>query len=162
MDGTQQVRVTHYNYLNYKNKIMSYIDTRDLIEKIEELKQQVLDSFLETFEHYADQTDTFEDILFEEEEIQNWKEDWLDEIDDICQIEKVEDEVGDEFEHGCTLIDEDDFEEYVKDLVSDCGELPINLPQYIADNIDWSGVADDLRVDYSEVEYQGINYLFRS
>ena len=70
------------------------MDSRDLIEKREELKQQVLDSFLETFPHYEEQTPDFESILFEEEEIQSWKEDWLDEIEEITDIDTLEDEVS--------------------------------------------------------------------
>ena len=141
---------------------MNISDTRDLAIRRDELKQQVLDSFLETFEHYADQTETFEDILFEEEEIQSWKEDWLDEIEEITDIESLEDEVGREFEHGVTLIDEDDFEEYCEDLVLDIGDLPSDLPGYIKNNIDWGGVADDLKQDYSETEFRGTTYLYRA
>lgn len=88
------------------------INTRDLIEKRDKLKQQVLYSFLEIFEHYADQTDSYEDILFEEEEIQSWKEDWLDEIAEIGEIDVIKDIIGSEFE--CTLIEEDDFEDFVQ------------------------------------------------
>jgi antirestriction protein len=139
---------------------MSYLDTRDLETEREDLKQQVLESFLENFPHYEDMTDTFEDILFEEEEIQSWKEDWLDEITDICAIEDLEDEVGSEFSYGVTLIPEDDFEDFCEDLVSDIGDLPKDLPSYISNNIDWAGVAEDLRVDYSEVEFRGETYLF--
>jgi hypothetical protein len=140
---------------------MPYLDTRTLSEESEDLKQQILDSFLENFPHYEDITDTFEDIRFEEEEIQSWKEDWLDEIVTITDIEKLEDEVGSEFDYGVTLIDEDDFEEYCEELVSDIGDLPRDLPSYISNNIDWSGVADDLRVDYSAVNFRGTTYLFR-
>ncbi len=61
----------------------NYIDTRDLIEERDTLKQDILDSFLETFPHYEDMTDTFEDIRFEEEEIESWKEDWRDELNAI-------------------------------------------------------------------------------
>lgn len=147
-------------YLHSINK-MNIQDTRDLLEKREELKQQILDSFLETFEHYAEQTDTFEDIRFEEEEIQSWKEDWSNELEQIEEIDNVESEVGREFDYGCTLIDEDDFEEYCEDLVKDIGDLPKNLPSYIENNIDWSGVADDIRMDYSTVDYQGTTYLYR-
>ena len=94
------------------------LDTRNLIERREELKQSVLDSFLENFPHYEEMTNDFEDILFEEEEIQSWKEYWLDEIEEITDIEKLEDEVndyaGDNFEDGVYLIVEDDFEDFVK------------------------------------------------
>ena len=135
------------------------IDTRDLIEKRDELKQQILDSFLETFEHYEDQTECFEDILFEEEEIQNWKEDWLDEIAEICDIEKIEDELGSEFEYGVTLIHEDYFEEYTEELLIDCGYISKDFPSWI--EIDWEATANNLKQDYTEVEYQGKTYYGR-
>lgn len=134
-----------------------YLDSRNLIEKREELKQQVLDSFNETFPQY--ETDDFENILFEEEEIQSWKEDWLDEIAEIADIDNLEDEVSSsEWDYGITFIPEDEFEDYCQEFI---GELPANMPEYIKNNIDWAGVAFDLRVDYSELEYQGVNYLFR-
>ncbi len=139
-----------------------YLDTRDLAEKREELKEQILDSFLETFEQYAEQTETFEDILFDEEEIESWKADWQEELDEIVEIDRVEDEVcNGEFDNGTTLISEYDFQEYCEDFTRDCGYLPRDLPFYIENNIDWSGIADDMRQNYSEVEYQGRTYLFR-
>lgn len=141
---------------------MNILDTRDLAEKRDELKQQILDSFLENFPHYEDMTDSFEDILLEEEEIQSWKEDWFKELEEIEQIDEVENEVGREFGYGCSLIDESDFEEYCEELVKDIGDLPNDLPSYIENNIDWSGVADDLKQDYSELDYQGTTYLFRA
>jgi hypothetical protein len=140
---------------------MSYLDTRDLETEREDLKQQVLESFLESFPHYEDMTDNFEDIRFEEEEIQNWKEDWLDEIVNITDIEKLEDEVGSEFSYGVTLFGEYDFEDYCRELVEDVGDLSKDLPSYISNNIDWLGVANDLRVDYTEVEFRAETYLFR-
>lgn len=144
---------------------MSYIDTRELAEKREELKQEILDSFLETFEHYAEQTEEFDDILFDEEEIESWKEDWQEELDEIEEIDRVEDEVedygGDGFEFGTTLISDYDFQEYCEEFLKDCGYISDNLPPLIENNIDWSGIADDMRQDYSEVDYQGITYLFR-
>ena len=137
-----------------------YLDSRDLIEKREELQNQILNSFNETFPQY--ETDDFENILFEEEEVQSWKEDWLDEIVEITDIEKLEDEVSSsEWGYGITFISEDEFEDYCKQFVEDCGYLSKELPFFISSNIDWVGVADDLRVDYLEVEYQGVTYLFR-
>ena len=126
-----------------------YLDSRDLIEKREELQNQILDSFNETFPQY--ETDDFESILFEE-----------DEIVEITDIEKLEEEVSSsEWDFGITFISEDEFEDYCKQLVEDCGYLSKELPFFISSNIDWAGVADDLRVDYLEVEYQGVTYLFR-
>lgn len=36
------------------------------------------------------------------------------------------------------------------------------IPQFIKNNIDWTGIAEDMKQDYSEVEYQGNTYLYRS
>jgi hypothetical protein len=141
---------------------MNTIDTRDLIERRDELKQDVLDSFKDTFEHYADDTDDFEYILWDEEEIQSWREDWYKELEEIEDIDDLENEIDNgEFDYGITLIPEDYFVEYCKDLVSDIGDLPRDLPFYIENNIDWDGVADDLKQDYSEVEFRGETYLYR-
>jgi hypothetical protein len=140
---------------------MSYLDTRDLQTEREDLKQQILESFLESFPHYEDMTDTFEDIRFEEEEIESWKEDWFTELEVIEAINDLENSVGSEWSYGVTLINEDDFEDYCKELIEEIGDLPSDLPSYISNNIDWSGVADDLRVDYAEVDFRGETYLFR-
>ena len=138
------------------------VDTRDLAERREALKQEILDSFLENFPHYEEMTESFEDIRFEEEEIESWKEDFEDELKEIEEIDDIETELGSEFEYGVTLVDVDEFTDYCEELVSDIGDLPKDLPSYIANNIDWEGVAEDLKVDYSEVTYQGSNYLGRS
>ena len=139
------------------------LDTRILLERREELKQSVLDSFLENFPHYEEMTNDFEDILFEEEEIQSWKEYWLDEIEEITDIEKLEDEVndyaGDNFEDGVYLIVEDDFEDFVEQDLEDCGYIPKDFPTWI--EIDWEATANNVRQDYTEVEFRGTTYLFR-
>lgn len=139
---------------------MSYIDTRDLIETRDELKQQVLDSFLEEFPHFEETTESFEDILFEQEEIESWKEDWQEEIDQISIIDEIEDEIGSEFDYGITLIPEDDFTDYTEDFLKDCGYISDDFPSWI--EIDWETTADNVRQDYSELEYEGKTYLYRA
>ena len=142
---------------------MNTIDTRDLIEERNDLKEQILNSFLDSFEHYEDQTDSYEDILFEEEEIQDWKEVWEDEIQAIKEIDDLEEEVnsyaGDDFEDGVYLIDEDDFEEYTEEFLKECGYISPDFPSWI--EIDWGATANNVKVDYSEVEFRGTTYLYR-
>jgi hypothetical protein len=58
-----------------------------------------------------------------------------------------------------SLIRESYFTDYCEQLVKDIGDLPDETPGYLA--IDWGKTADNLRVDYSEVEYDGITYLYR-
>lgn len=138
-----------------------YLDTRDLAETRDELKQQILDSFLEMFPQYEEMTESFEDICFEEEEIESWKSDFENELKQIEEIDTVENECS-EFSYGETLIDEDDFEEYCQEFIEDCGYISKDMPMIISNNIDWTGIADDMKQDYSEIEYQGNTYLYRS
>ena len=137
----------------------NYIDTRYLAERREALKQEILDSFLENFPHYEEMTESFEDIRFEEEEIESWKEDFEDELKEIEEIDDVENELGSEFEYGVTLVDVDDWEEYVKELLEDIGYIPKDFPSWI--EIDWESTANNVKVDYTEVTYQGNSYLGR-
>lgn len=138
---------------------MNTLDSRDLIEESNALKQEIWESFLENFPHYEDMTETFEDIRFEEEEVQSWKEDWLDEIVTITDIERLQDEVGSEWDYGVTLIDEDDFEDYCEELCTDIGYISKDFPNWI--KIDWEATANNMRQDYSEVVYNEITYLYR-
>lgn len=139
---------------------MNIIDSRDLLERKEELKQQVLDSFLEEFPQYEYMTDSFEDIRFGEEEIENWKEDWAAELSEITRIEELDNEVGSEFTYGISLIEEYHFKDYCEELLIDCGYISKDFPMWIV--IDWGATADNIRMDYSEVAFDGKTYLYRA
>lgn len=138
---------------------MNATDTRTLAERREALKQEILDSFLENFPHYEEMTESFEDIRFEEEEIESWKEYYEDELQEIEAINSIENELGSEFEYGVTLVDVDDWEEYVKEFLEDIGYIPKDFPSWI--EIDWEATANNVKQDYSEIEYQGTTYLYR-
>ena len=136
------------------------VDTRDLAERREALKQEILDSFLENFPHYEEMTESFEDIRFEEEEIESWKEYFEEELKEIEEINSLEVELGSEFEYGVTLVDVDDWEEYVKELLEDVGYIPKDFPSWI--EIDGEATANNVKVDDTEVTYQGNSYLGRA
>ena len=139
----------------------NYIDTRNLAERREALKQEILDSFLENFPDYEEMTESFEDIRFEEEEIESWKEDFEDELKEIEEIDDVENELGSEFEYGVTLVDVDDFEDYCEELMEEFGYINKDTPQLIKNNISYKGIAEDMKYDYTEVNYQGNSYFGR-
>lgn len=140
-----------------------YLDSRDLIEKREELKQQVLDDFNEKFEY--SQKEEISEILFliDDSDVVVFLECWEDELKEIEDIDNLESEVSSsEWDYGITFIPEDEFEEYCKELVKDCGFISRDTPMLIQNNIDWAGVAEDMKMDYSEVEFRGVSYLYRS
>lgn len=123
-----------------------YFDSRDMIERIEELE-------------------ALEEVFLDPESSEEDKAEWTRELDsELFSLrtfaEYAELNCG-EWHHGETFIHEDYFTAYTKDLLVDCGYNPSELPDFIADNIDWEGVADDLRVDYTEYELDGNTYYAR-
>lgn len=134
------------------------IDTRDLIERRDELKELIHSDFIETFPQYEDRTDSFEDILLDEEEIQDWKEGFTDELEEIEQIDEIESDCTD-FQHGETLINDGYFEDYCKEMCEDCGNISKDFPRWI--EIDWDATANNMKEDYTSVTYRGEVYYTR-
>ena len=48
---------------------MNILDTRDLAERREALKQEILDSFLENFPHYEEITDQLRELNINDEDL---------------------------------------------------------------------------------------------
>ena len=138
---------------------MKTIDTRDLIEERDELKGQILDNFNDRFDTELDDFNDIERYL-DEDERDDFKSYWEDEYQQIDDIDEVENAVGSEFTYGCTLIEEDYFEGYVRELLVDCGYISKDFPYWI--EIDWEATSENVKQDYSELEYKGETYYFRS
>lgn len=66
---------------------------------------------------------------------------------------------ADDFEP--TLIHETYFEDYARELADDCGMLDKDAG-WPANHIDWDAAADELKQDYTTVEYDGATYFLRS
>lgn len=142
-------------------------DTRDLIEYKEYLESELVDYYNDYLEEHNTNDDQIEEITTFGEidtDLEGFYERYGEEIEEYEAIEQFCEELeqyAPDFLYGETVINEDYFEEYCKQFVEDIGYLPDNLPAFIENNIDWEGVADDLRVDYTEIEYNGNNYLVR-
>lgn len=153
------------------------IDSRDVIARLEELRdeRQGLVDALNDWGN-ADELNALElalmgglevdpDRLQElrdekqalEDAIQEWDDDNADDLKALSDLD--EESPGDDWPHGATLIREGYFEEYCQQLVEDIGDLPKNIPHYIV--IDWEATANNLRADYTTVEFGGETYLVR-
>lgn len=89
----------------------------------------------------------------------------LDELDPAeaerkAELIELHDVVGDEWQYGVTLIPEDEFEDYARELAEDTGDYDPSAAWPLK-HIDWSAAADELVVDYTNVTFRGTDYLFR-
>jgi hypothetical protein len=116
----------------------SILDTRDLQDRMNEIEMD-----LETLEMTEAEREALREELTALQTLQ----------------EEVEGYSSDDWRHGIQLIPEEVFAEYCQELLEDCGDIPRDLPSYIV--IDWEETASNLRVDYTEVDYEGTTYLFR-
>lgn len=121
------------------NNSMDIIDSRDIIERIKELEEMIEESRIN-----------------EQEQI-----DMADEKEELRLLKSLEDEAEGcpDWKYGETLIREDYFTEYAMDLLKDTGDLPDDVPWYVV--IDKEKTADNIKQDYSIVDFDGVNYFIR-
>ena len=62
--------------------------------------------------------------------------------------------------YGATLIRESYFVTYAQELAEDIGAVKSDA-EWPARHIDWEAAADELKQDYTEVEFDGVTYLVR-
>jgi antirestriction protein len=141
---------------------MDILDTRDLNKRLNELEdeREDLEDAVTILKDQAKDCDPEEgpnyDDLIEAaiEALQEWDDEYKEELDELYTMR---DEIS-EWQHGETLIAEEDFVEYAEQLANDLYGVKHHWP---FDYIDWDAAADDLRSDYSTVNYQGTTYLYR-
>lgn len=137
------------------------LDVRDLIEEFEaeeDTLQNEFNQLLKDDPKFAEQ--------YDESDFEEWAENHEGEYLRLKRILKqLAGYGGDEQWRGdwypVTLIREDGFTDYCRELLQDCGMLPNNLPSFIEFNINWDGVTDDMKQDYSCVEIDGDTYWYR-
>ena len=148
------------------------IDSQDINERIEELESERrdLEEAICTAQDELDSapTDSSRDLIdglkAEVEEAKDALTEWDDENgDELTALRNLADEGANEtseWTYGETLIHEDYFTEYVQQLLEDIDDLPKDLPGYIV--IDWEQTAENIKADYSTVDFDGETYYIRN
>ena len=132
-------------------------DTRDLIEYKEHLEETLIDNYNSFIDNSDFEIDDVDDINNEEFEEKNNLE--LEEYNDIKTFcGELED--SPDFQYGESVIHESYFTEYTEDFLIDCGYIPKDLPYWI--EIDMEATAENVKQDYTEVEFEGDFYYIRS
>jgi hypothetical protein len=112
------------------------IDSRDIIERLEDLRDQD------------------EWTIEEKEELR------------ILEIVAADGEDSPDWQYGETLIRESYFTDYIEELINDCYEMPKELNsgewpwRHMA--IDYEAAAAEAKVDYMEIDFDGVTYLIRA
>ena len=106
---------------------------------------------------------TLDEIADKENEIQECGADYSRYSEELEELEAFKDEVSNNscegFEYGIQLIHENDIDDYLHELLIDCGYLPKDLPSWI--EIDYQATYDNMKEDYSELELNGNTFYVR-
>lgn len=121
------------------------IDSRDVIARIEELTAE----FTVDLED-ADDVKRMSDFDFEE----------VRELSKLMVLQEEAQGYAPDWKYGATLIHEDYFVEYAKQLAEDTGAINPNN-QWPYNCIDWDSAAEELKVDYTAVDFDGATYYVR-
>jgi len=122
-----------------------YIDVRDIIDRIEELEGEI-EAYAEKMSDWQANADNQEELetlaaLMHElkgygGEVQ-WRGDW----------------------YPLTLIRQSYWVKYVQEFLWEIGDLPKDIPPYL--EIDWEETANNIRMDYMDVDFDGVTYITR-
>ena len=142
---------------------MNILYTRNLNKRLNELEdeREDLEDEVTTLKDEAKDCDPDEkeecddNVTDAIEALNEWDDEYKEELDELYAMR---DEIS-EWRHGETLIAEEDFAEYAKELADDSYGVEQHWP---FNHIDWDAAVDALKSDYSSIEYQGTTYLYRS
>lgn len=128
------------------NNYQDIIDSRDVIARIDELVEE-RDSYIED----------------NEGETPDWVEHYPDEAEELTALEELASEAegyAPDWHHGETLIRDSYFVEYAEQLADDIGAVNSEAG-WPNSHIDWDAAADDLKQDYTAVDFAGETYWIR-
>ena len=119
------------------------IDSRDIIDRIEELKE-----------------------LIEGEGCEDACTEYKLELAMLEDLAKQGESESSDWVHGETLIRRSYFVDYTEELINDCYEMPKQMHSgdwpFRHITIDYEAAAKELEQDYSSIDFDGVEYLIRS
>lgn len=148
------------------------IDSRDVIARIEELEETRDDLQTSADDAASDREDLADDaddsarqdadkaFAAANDSLAEWREsEDAAELKALTEFAAEAADYADDWRYGATLIRDSYWTEYVEELLRDIGDLPQNIPSYIV--IDWEATGENIKVDYTSVEFGGVTYWVR-
>ena len=140
------------------SKYDDLIDSRDVIARIDELESEIAD-LKEQLEELEDDEDN---ELPEECEALNAEIETLEE--ELAPLQSLAEEASgysSDWRYGETLIADSYFTEYAQEMAEEIGAIDPNAG-WPSQHIDWDAAADELKQDYTCVDFDGAEFWIRS
>jgi hypothetical protein len=127
------------------------LDSRDIDAKIEEFESE-FNSRMDTLKESSG-----EELEVAEEDFENWLDENMDEFVSLLAFREEAEQYTSEWKYGATIINDDFFEDYAKQLAEDIGAIDWSQSWPLT-CIDWAEAANQLKQDYAEFDFDGNTY----
>lgn len=141
------------------NNNSNIIDSRDILERIEEIETEI-----EEIETEIEGAQSVSNVAYIDSFNKELEDDptYLDLKEELKILQELIDDIGSGAGDGVTLINEDHFTEYAESYANDIGAIDSQTAVWPANYIDWEQAADELRIDFSDVDYDGETFYYRN
>lgn len=129
------------------------MDSRDIIERIEELRESIESASGKDCGDFGGEHGWLEYALT----CDNVDSGQVEALKTLTSVADQASDYAPDWEYGEQLIRHSYFEEYMDEMIADCYEVPKELPSFMAIVLDYVA----LRMDYTEVDFDGVTYLIR-
>ena len=138
-----------------------YIDPRDVESEADEFESdiEILKEEIEELEDYLECEEDADERVEIEGKLEKKLADLAVLEEEASDILELRDACND-YAGGDSLINEDYFPQYVEELAKDCGDISENSWLYCY--IDWDAAAEDCKIDYTTITFQGQDFYVRA
>ena len=141
--------------MNEPTKHDDVIDSRDLIEYIDELVSE-----RDELREAVSDSGTVKEREQAEAALAEWDAENMEELESVEAFADECENYADDWRHGATLIAESYFTDYAEQLAEDIGAVESCAPWPLS-CIDWDAAADDLKQDFTAVTWDGCTFYVR-
>jgi uncharacterized protein YfcZ (UPF0381/DUF406 family) len=100
------------------------------------------------------------DVIKRIEYLQDNLEEAPEELEGLLELAEQGELYASDWRYGATIINEDYFEDYAKELAEDCGMIN-NQAEWPNNCLDWEKAAEMLKQDYTEIDFCGNAFYIR-
>lgn len=136
-------------YINGSDLLERYDDLQSELDYLQEAIEEAREELTTTIEDGTDHEEERDRVIIAEEKLADWEN--REEFDSLKEI-------IDEINRDTTLIREDLFPKYALELAQETG---VDLDSWPATCIDWDLAAEELKSDYTCIEFAGESYMVR-
>jgi hypothetical protein len=154
------------------NNREDYIDSRDVIARIEELEGERTDlmdardeaeaAYTERDADDGEAADALQEAAIKAADaLADWNSDNADELRKLQALQSEAEGYCADWHHGATLIRDSYFEDYARETAEDIHGKELREAHWPFDCIDWKRAAEEVQMDYTSVDFDGVTYWVR-